>query len=101
MKASEYAQWIEDNKEDPEMLPKLGRKFLEETIEESKKVINAPLATNDSFYQFFRSMNDKWRLLVRMVNTTKSLPYTLRVDGYKDMVKLAFPELYEVIQWEK
>ena len=96
MKASEYAQWVADNKgkiPEREIIAELGWKFIEESIDFAK---DKTRVRNDLFLiRFFRDQDKKWSLLTKMVPELQ-----LSKEGYRKAMELTFPKIYQLITWE-
>ena len=95
MKASEYAQWVTDNKdkmEEGDLIKELGWKFVQETME----LCSTPWLSDAEFISKVRGQDIKWSLFTKMVPEL-----ALNRLGYRLLFKLAFPETYLDIKWEK
>lgn len=97
MKASEYAQWFENNLSKPDRFYDLGKMFIDETTQMLREVTKSQ--SDEKMYDVFRQQHRKWRLLAKMVKKSGVVP-GLNPDGYKRLVKSLFQELYDIIQWE-
>ena len=92
MKASEYAQWLTDNKdkmEEIELIKELGWKFIKETLDTART-----FKYDFQFIGFLREQDRKWNMLCKMVPEFFLVKY-----GYRALYKMAFPESYPYVVW--